>query len=140
MAKKKSRQTYLKRQRELQRMEKAELKRQRRLGRKRGEFPIESSPYGDVENRGLESGDPRAVVPEGESGVSAEPRASRESVEPGAPTQSIDIDAFKKSLDLSALRRSVAPVAPKKRIEPVAPRKSAESSESEPPPPDVKPS
>ncbi len=128
MAKKKSRQTYLKRQRELQRMEKADIKRQRRLGRKRGEFPIESSPYGAVENRDRESGDPRAAVPEGEAGVSAES---------SAPTQSIDIDAFKKSLDLSALRKSVTPVARKK---PVAPRKSTESSESEPPPPEVKPS
>ena len=119
MAKKKSRQTYLKRQRELQRMEKAELKRQKRLGRKRGEGAIESSPYGDVENPDLESGDPLAEVPEAESG---------ESAEPGAPGGGIDIAALRKSLGLSAL---------KEPIEPGAPRESAESGESEPSPPEV---
>ena len=83
MAKKKSRQTYLKRQRELQRMEKAELKRQRRMERKRGEIPIESSPYGDVENPDLESGDPLTEVPEGESSESTAPGVPRESAESG---------------------------------------------------------
>ncbi len=110
MAKKKSRQTYLKRQRELQRMEKAETKRQRRLERKRGEFPIQSSPYGDAENPDLESGDSLAEVPEGES------------------SESIDLDAFRKSLGLDPLREP---------IEPGEPSKYAESSESESPPPEV---
>ena len=118
MVKKKSRQTYLKRQRELQRMEKAELKRQRRLERKRGEFPIESSPYGDVENPDLASGDPQAEVPEGESS---------ESIKPGVTKAPFELAAFRASLGLGA---------PKEPIEPGATSKSDESSESEPSPPE----
>ena len=109
MAKKKSRQTYLKRQRELQRMEKAELKRQRRLERKRGEFPIQSSPYGDAEKPELKAVVPPTQVPRGE------------------PIESMEIGALRRSLGLDPLPES---------SEPVASGKSAESSESEPPPPE----
>jgi len=108
MAKKKSRQTYLKRQRELQRMEKAELKRQKRLGRRSGELPYESSSQHNVANPDLESGGPLLVeIPEAGS------------------SESIDVDALRASLGLSPLKKPTEPAG-----EPTGSDAPTESSES----------
>lgn len=109
MAKKKSRQTYLKRQRELQRMEKAELKRQKRLGRKSVESPYESPSYDNVAKPALESRDPLVEVPE--EGAS----------------DSIDLDAFRASLGLRPLKKPTEPAAAGEFTGSGAPTESSES-------------
>lgn len=55
----KSRQSYLKRQKELRRMEKASLKRQRRFDRKKGLAPVERYDY--AEDPELEETEPETI-------------------------------------------------------------------------------
>jgi hypothetical protein len=55
----KSRQSYLKRQKELRRMEKASLKRQRRFERKKGLAPVERYDY--AEDPELEEAEPETI-------------------------------------------------------------------------------
>lgn len=55
----KSRQSYLKRQKELRRMEKASLKRQRRFDRKKGLAPLERYDY--AEDPELEATEPETI-------------------------------------------------------------------------------
>ena len=134
MAKKKSRQTYLKRQRELQRMEKADSKRQRRLGRKSGEGPL---GYRDVVNPDRGYRDPTTELPEGGSMESPEPAAVAQPSEAGALQESTKLDALRQSIGLGALRKSIRSGAASKSAAPVPLSKSTEPSESEPSPPEV---
>ena len=55
----KSRQSYLKRQKELRRMEKANLKRQRRFDRKKGLAPVERYDY--AEDPDIEDAEPETI-------------------------------------------------------------------------------
>lgn len=55
----KSRQSYLKRQKELRRMEKASLKRQRRFDRKKGLAPVERFDY--AEEPDMEENEPETI-------------------------------------------------------------------------------
>ena len=55
----KSRQSYLKRQKELRRMEKASLKRQRRFERKKGLAPVER--YDNAEDADFEDAEPETI-------------------------------------------------------------------------------
>ena len=55
----KSRQSYLKRQKELRRMEKASLKRQRRFDRKKGLAPVERYDY--AEDQDFEETEPETI-------------------------------------------------------------------------------
>ncbi len=55
----KSRQSYLKRQKELRRMEKASLKRQRRFDRKKGLAPVER--YDHAEDPDLDEAEPETI-------------------------------------------------------------------------------
>ena len=55
----KSRQSYLKRQKELRRMEKANLKRQRRFERKKGLAPVERYDY--AEDPDIEAAEPETI-------------------------------------------------------------------------------
>lgn len=55
----KSRQSYLKRQKELRRMEKASLKRQRRFERKKGMAPVERYDYN--EDPDLQDAEPETI-------------------------------------------------------------------------------